>query len=640
MAWLLPAALVLLFGSWCGTFPGGATAGGAVAGQLAVIGALAFAAPRFDDPLRLGGWRRLVPQLLVVTAFMAMLLSPVPRAGRAAALLLPAFLMVPAAVERALGRRERRDNALLALALAAGLIAAASLVWQLVQGSSRAAMPLGHHNLLAGFLVTLLPAILLPIRRRGAPRLIALLCAAAGIAAVVGSGSLLGMTALAVEAGLALLWWRRFHKLLLPCALLVLALQMPRAAAMFRGEDPSTLARLVYLDAGWRGFSARPWLGWGPGSTPWTISQFMRPRPGVNPPSEVVGDLHSLPMQILYELGGLGFLFTLGTAAVFLRRRIAERDEAEDPDLLAAGLIGMLGAATTRMGGAALSVAALPLAAAVAAGIALAARPRREDAAPRWPALAYGAVALLALVPLDLAHAFYGRAAAASRRGDAAATRANAGRAADWDPSFPLYGARAAWLMGEHDTARGAAALAVASPPLWLEAGAMGAAAQLSAAAAELRRACSLDPLGAPAPMHLAISLAETDPGLAARAAARALLAEPRYLAARFWIGRESLRAATLAEVERWPGIDLGWKARLLELANAITPSMSAPSARLGLDLDLEPALSYSLYAFRRDAWPATLAPVEVDAEAARRVTIPPASALATTKPDAFAGDC
>ena len=128
--------------------------------------------------------------------------------------------------------------------------------------------------------------------------------------------------------------------------------------------------------------SARPWLGWGPGSTPWTISQHLRPRPGVNPPVGSGRGLHSLPMQILYELGGLGFLFTLGTAAIFLRRRIGERDRAEDPRIFSPGSIGMLGAATTRMGGAALSVTAVPLAAAVAAGIALAARPRRDEPAP------------------------------------------------------------------------------------------------------------------------------------------------------------------------------------------------------------------------------------------------------------------
>jgi len=641
----LPAALVALFGLWCGTFPGGATAEGAVLSQVAVLGALCWAADRWPDPLRLGGARRLAPQLLVIGVYLSMFVSPVPRAGRAAALLLPAFLMLPAAVERALSDTERRKRAFLVLALTVGAVATVALVSQWRLGSPRAAMPLGHHNLLAGFLVTLLPAVLLPMRDGPRARAISIASALLVVAAVFRSGSLLGVVALAVEAGLALLWWRRFHKLLLPSALLVLALQMPRVAKIFQGDDPSTQARLVYLEAGWKGLVARPWLGWGPGSTPLTISQYLRPLPGVNPPSEVVGDLHSLPLQILYELGGLGFLFTLGTAAIFLRRRISERESAEDPDLLAAGLIGMLGAATTRMGGAALSVTALPLAAAVAAGIALAAKPRRETAGPRWPALAYAAVVGLALVPLDLGHAYYERAArgAAIHRNVLALAYVEA--AANWDPAFPLYGARSAWASAEiapptADKARAAATAAVSSPVLWLQAGVLGAQTGRDWSASALERACALDPLAAPAPFHLAMTLADQDPARAARLAARALIAEPRLLAAHFWIGRDVLRAAAIAEVERWPGVDPGWKEKLVALARVAQPSAITPTARLGLDLDLEPALSFSLYAFRRPAWPATVGAIDVDPEAARAVDLPSASTLRSSSAEAFESGC
>jgi O-antigen ligase len=618
----------------------GATASGAFAGQLAVLAALGLAADRWSDPLRLEGGRRLVPQLLVISVFASLYVSGVPRAGRAAALLLPAFLMVPAAVERALANAAARRRGMVAIGFAVAAVAAAALLAQGRQGSPRAAMPLGHHNLLAGFLVTLLPAALLPLREAGWRRVVAAASGVLAVAAVLRSGSLLGMSALAVEAGLALLWWRRWHRLLLPCALLVLALQMPRAAAIFRGEDASTKARLVYLDAGWRGLREKPWLGWGPGSTGWTIAQHLRPVPGINPPSEVVGDLHSLPLQILYELGGIGFLCTLGTAAIFLRRRIGERRSAEDPSLLAAGLIGMLGAATTRMGGAALSVTALPLAAAVAAGVALAAQPRREPGAPRWPARAYAVVALLSLLPLDVAQFYYGRAAAADRAGDPLRARAAVATAARLDPSLPLYRARAAWLgavSAVPEEARAAAAPTALSP-LWLEAGALGARAAAPWAAAALERACALDPLAGAAPMHLAMRLAEADGARAGRLAARALLSEPRLLAARFWIGRDDLRRAALAEVERWPGVDDGWKTRLLALAQGARPRADRPAARLGLDLDLEPALSFSLYAFRRPPWPATLGAIEVDREAALEVDLPAASSLAS--PEAFAGDC
>jgi putative inorganic carbon (HCO3(-)) transporter len=638
----LPAAFVLLFGFWCGTFPGGATAGGAIAGQISVLAALVLGADRWADPLRLGGWRRLAPQLLVIAVFASMFVSSVPRAGRAAALLLPAFLLVPAAVERALASESAKRLGLAALSAALAALAAAALVSQWRLGSPRAAMPLGHHNLLAGFLVTLLPAALLPLRDGGGRRALAGAAGLLAITAVLRSGSLLGVVALAVEAGLALLWWRRWHKLLLPCALLVLALQMPRAAAIFRGADPSTQARLVYLEAGWRGLVARPWLGWGPGSTGWTIARHMRPRPGINPPSEVVGDLHSLPMQILYELGAIGFLATLATAAIFLRRRIAERESVGDPALLAAGLIGMLGAATTRLGGAALSVTALPLAAAVAAGVALAAKPRRAESEPRWPAVVYAAVAAQAMVPLDVAQGLYDRAVSAASRGDEALALRRVEAAARWDPALPLYPARAAWLQagtpGASARALAAAQAATSISALWLEAGVLLDSPETDAGRA-LEQACALDPLAAPAPFRLATSLAAREPATAARLAARALLAEPRLLAATFWQQHRELRVEALADLETWNGIDRGWRSERLAGAAASMPG-GGPLATLGLEMDRVSARSLSLYAFRRRPWPATLAAIEVDAAAARRITLPPATTLPTSAAAAFPVSC
>ena len=79
-----------------------------------------------------------------------------------------------------------------------------------------------------------------------------------------------------------------------------------------------------------RGFTARPILGWGPGSAPWTAAAFLDPVPGVNPWGESVGELHSLPVQLAYELGITGFLLAGGIAILFFVRRIAEREEGRD----------------------------------------------------------------------------------------------------------------------------------------------------------------------------------------------------------------------------------------------------------------------------------------------------------------------
>ena len=280
-----------------------------------------------------------------------------------------------------------------------------------------------------------------------------------------------------------------------------------------RRSPPPALVSSTSTPAG-AGLLASPLLGWGPGSVPLTIAEFLRPIPGVNPPSEILGDLHSLPLQILYELGATGFLLTLGTAALFLRRRVTERDGAEDPTLLAAGLIGLLGAAVTRLGGASLAITALPLAAGIAAGAALAAQPRREPPGlplgSRWSGRLYAVVAMVALLPGLRAAGLYDRATRASE--PALASEALA-EAIALDPGFPLYRARRAWLEGAREPRPAIArdALRAAEDArgvalLWLAAGRLGRQAGEPWAADALARSAALDPLGASAPFELVLA--------------------------------------------------------------------------------------------------------------------------------------
>ncbi len=632
---VVPALLLLLFAAWSGTFASGAGALAATSGHVAILLAALGAGALWRDPLRLGAGR-LLPAALWMAAAASAWASPVGRAGRVGVALLPAFLLLPAAVERWWPDEKARRRGLRAVSAAGGVVAAWSLLHLLIQRPPRAAMPLGHHNLLAGWLVAVLPLMLLPWRERGPWRWLGAAAGLLGVLAVAATGSLLGYAALALEALLALLWVRRWHRWLLPAALLILlmgALQMPRLAAIVSGHDASARARGVYLDAGWAGFRLRPWLGWGPGAVPWTIGEFVRPIPGVNPPSEVIGDLHSLPLQVLYELGATGFLFTLATAAVFLRRRLAEREASADPALLAAGLIGLIGAAATRLGAASLAVTALPVALAVAAGAALAAKPRTSaTSGGRVVPLLYAAAVVLALAPLDRAHARYDLAV---RARDPQVAREHLAAARRIDPGFPLYSARHSWLEAESRApvaaARGALAAAEQTPglaPLWLEAGFLGLRAGEPWSARVLERASALDPLGALAPFHR-LAAAPEYPG-APYWGARALLGEPRLLAALFWESRPALLDAAVREVETWPGVDAGWRAALVAAARQADDDRG-PVALLGLEMDARPHLALSLHAFRRRPWPAMLAPVEVRGSAAAAVKLPPATGLTTT---------
>src|SRR5258706_13702559 len=94
-------------------------------------------------------------------------------------------------------------------------------------------------------------------------------------------------------------WWA----VLLALELLFSFIQLPRLLRIAAGQDPSARARSAYLEAGWKGFAARPMLGWGPGSAAWTAAAFLDPIPGVNPRGEAGGGLPFPPVQTAYQLG-------------------------------------------------------------------------------------------------------------------------------------------------------------------------------------------------------------------------------------------------------------------------------------------------------------------------------------------------
>jgi O-antigen ligase len=696
---LAPALAAALFGAWCGTFWGAATFAGAVAGEAVLLAAALWAGLPGLDPLRLGRAGRLLPLALLITIAASAWASPVPRAGRTALILLPAFLLVPAAVARCWADEKARRVGLRALSAAVGLLALASVLAIPFLHTRRAAMPLGHHNLLAAWLALLLPLGVLPVRERTRWRWLGWGAGLAALAAVAASRSLAGALAVAVEGSLAaLLVLRpppglrgeatapagqerricpprdqalaslsprrtapgepasarpalrpasrgpiRLRRLVLAgltlAALLLLALQLARLAKIGEGTDRSTRARLVYLRGGWEGFRESPVLGWGPGSTPWTVAAFLRPEPGYSPPGEVVGDLHNLPLQLLYELGIPGGLLSLGLVTVFVRRRLADLPMAEDRPLLLASLLGLAGGAAASLASAAVAVTALPLAAALAAGASLAALPPRPVTPHRGLALPYALAAALVLLPAERARLHYDRAIAAppdlARRHLAEAVRL--------DPSFPLYPARLALI--EDKTPRGRAASAALSRQaaegapgvslFWLLAGLEGGKARQPWAESALRRACALDPL-APFPPFLLVVL---DPGSpeAPTLAARALFAQPSLAAATFWDGRQALVARAITEIHTWRGVDPGHRLALAEVTTRIAaqPGTGAQTW-LGQEIDRSSFLSLALNAFRRRPWPADWQVTRVWGKPLAAIALPPATALPTTEPGAF----
>ncbi len=671
---LLPALLLACFAFWSGTFPGAAAFPAGPVGQGLVLAAAIVGAASWRDPLRLGPAGRWLAAALVAAVALSLVVSPVARAGRVGALLLPAYLLLPSFVARCWSTDRRREVGLAAWSAVVGATAIWAVAQEVQHSSSRTAMPLGHHNLLAAFLVIALPLTMPALRRRGAGRWLALVAVVASVVALVETRSFVGGAALALLALAGAARFERARHLVCGLALLGLALLVPRAAAIARGDDSSASAREVYLRAGWQGVIERPVAGWGPGSTPWTLAEHLQPLPGVNPPGEVVGEMHSLPLALAYELGFVGLALAGAVVGLFYLRRWRGLASAADRALVEAGLAGVAGFLLTALGGAQLSVTALPLAAALAAGAALAGegaagkipgqraapsgsgRLRRLDAwgAPVW---VYVAAAVTILLPLARAQALYDRAASLRARAKAAPLVA---QAMALDPEFALYRARWAWSsdapVGERAVEASAAARSARGvAALWLRAGALALEAGRTDLAREAsERALALDPLSGFAPFHLATMAGDPAAVAGDRArssavdcAARALLAEPRLAAASAWRGREGLRRRALLRLEEWPGIDAGWRVEMLKQAADAAPAPGSPGSpggavdevELAAQIDTTPALAVSLHLFRRSPWPADVARIRVERAAVRRMKLPSAAAMHESSPAAFPRD-
>lgn len=643
---LLPALLLACFAFWSGTFPGAAAFPAGPVGQGLVLVAALLGARSWRDPLRLGMAGRWLVGAFLATVALSLFASPVSRAGRVGALLLPAYLLLPPFVARCWSTARRREVGLVAWSAVVAATAVWALIEQVRQSTSRAAMPLGHHNLLAACLVITLPLAALALRRRGAGRFVALVAVVAAVVALAETRSFLAGAVLALLALAGAARFARARQLVLGLAFVAIAVLVPRAAAIARGEDSSSSARLVYVRAGWEGAKERAVVGWGPGSTAWTLAEHLRPLPAVNPPGEVVGEMHSLPVALAYELGFPGLALSVALAGLFIFRRWRRRGAAVDRGLVEAGLAGVVGFLLTAIGGAELAVTALPLAAALAAGAALAGEGVQNEPPARslgWPVWIYVGVAAMVLLPLARAHALYDQASTLRVRAEVAPLLA---QAVALDPEFALYRARWAWSAASPVGERALAAIAAARSArgvaaLWLRAGALaleGGRKDLAGEAAA--RALALDPLSGFAPFQLA-----TLSGDGIDCAARALLAEPRIAAASSWRGHEEQRRLALARVEGWPGIDAGWKEELLRQAAAAVPAADADGggdttqADLAAQIDTTPALAVSLHLFRRSPWPADVARIRVERAAVRKMRLPSAATLPTSTAAAFPRD-
>ncbi len=598
----LPALVVALLALWSGTFSGAATFSGATATQIAILGFCALGVREVQDPLRIGPKARWLLAMLLGAVVLSWWLSPVARAGRTGLILLPAFFLIPAASSWCWSSPGLRRRGEFALSVVVLLVASTAIATYLMLDSPRAALPLGHHSLLAGWLVLLLPGVILSDRDSKLNSRLRITVGLVGTAALALTGSLLGGLAALTQLIIAIFWCRFSKRWLLAPVVGLALLLVPRLQRIVSGIDASSQTRAVYFKAGLLGIGERPLLGWGPGSTPWTVAEFTTPVPGLNPSSEIIGDLHSLPVQIAYEVGIPSLLISVLLVTCFFAVRLTElRSRSASPGKPA--MLGLIGAAIFSLGAAPVSVPALPVTAAIVAGAALPTKPSGRTRWRRWPTAIvalYLLAAAAALLPTATAHRHYDQA---RRTPEVETAISSLESAIALDPEFPLYRARAAWLAADQRIdqrtalqALRAAELARGLAPLWLEAGYLGHESGQNWAPSAFETAARLDPLSTLVAFHRMASQpsnpAATDWG------AKLLIAEPGFAKARFWRNHPELAES----VSRKSGIqpDTGH----FDASSRLVP--------LAMVLDKNRSISFSLFAFRRSPWPGALAPVEL----------------------------
>jgi putative inorganic carbon (HCO3(-)) transporter len=316
------------------------------AGLLWLLWALCTPAGRIGG---ISGW------LLVMLgiAVLATGFSPVPMAAFKGLLKLTSYLGVYALMRELLAYAPQWWNRIVAALLAGELVSAVMAIRQLygdtselarwadpnsvADGTIRVYGPLENPNLLAGYLIPILPIALVALLRwRTWPQKLfaaaALLVGAAALFLSYSRGGWLGMLA-ALGAVVLLLvlrqtrhWptlWRRLFPLLLvatAAAVLVVAVTQIeplriRVMSLLAGrQDSSNNFRINVWLAAIEMIQERPWLGIGPGNSAFNLIYPLYQQPKFNALSA-----YSVPLELLVEGGIPNLLAGLGLLAVSIR---------------------------------------------------------------------------------------------------------------------------------------------------------------------------------------------------------------------------------------------------------------------------------------------------------------------------------
>ncbi len=679
----MPPVLVGAFALQLGGFASGTRPWAVAVGMLVLALCAAWGAASRHcsvlDPLGLGlgrggrgerksvidAWIGMLPWLVLGLGVASWWVSPVPRAGLLFLCYGPWLLLLVPTMRTAMDSRSRRSLAEAGFAIAVLLVSVVALWDWLVRGSPRAAMPLGHHNLLAIWLVAVLPLAVLPSRWQATAtqravssgswgwRGLSLVAAGLGLMALLATRSLGGALGFGVQV-MVVVWTfprpaggrlggARLVAALATASAVVLAAGWRRLLSLMGAGDRSMEARWQYLRAGIDGWRDRPLLGSGPGSSSWTLSQYLD-FSGL-PAQQTVTDVHSLPFDLLYEVGALGSVLAILVALAWVRARRRDSGQLRDSNARAwasAADVSLIGISTTAIVGGFFDVMAVWVLIPMVLGVRLGAS-SLSGRAPRSPASRIASavvVVLLGVVCLGPVRAQF-----SYQRGQLdAAVRS--------DPGHPLYRASLARSNGITADAVTAAEAATGLAALFLSAGDVARGqGDLEQAGAALARSCDLSP-GDPLGPYLLAGLLDPGPfdertvseaqSRSLDAVARALLAEPRLLVTPELLARPDVRGASVRLLDARVEIPIGWRAALIDAERALPErsSMVVDPLDLVLLADETSETSLSLFAFRRSPSPVALARATIDRRLAATIQMPPALELEGFDPGIFADDC
>jgi putative inorganic carbon (hco3(-)) transporter len=293
---------------------------------------------------------------ILALALLATGFSPVPSAALKGLLKLASYLAVYALMHEVLRTAPRWWDRIVAALLAGSLLTSVIGLRQLYQdtdalarwadpnsvarGTVRIYSTLDNPNLLAGYLLPILPlAVVALLRwRRPLPRVFAVTALAMGTAALVLTYSRAAWMGLVAGAAVVVVllaarctrrWpplWRRMVPLVVllggAALLAVLVWQVEplrvRVLSLVAGrEDSSNNFRINVWLAVLDMIQARPWLGIGPGNDAFNLIYPLYQQPRFNALSA-----YSIPLELTVEAGVPGLLAGLGLVAFSLRRAL------------------------------------------------------------------------------------------------------------------------------------------------------------------------------------------------------------------------------------------------------------------------------------------------------------------------------